>query len=135
MTRRKRGDRDALSGLSVLIVEDVLLVAMELESVLRRFGCRVVGPVPRLDEATALARNEKIDGAILDLNIRGEMTLDLARLLRDRGVPFVFVTGYEAEAVLPAEFLGKPCPQKPVSEPDLKRVVTVVFGEREKACG
>src|SRR3546814_5200996 len=97
MTRRKRGDRDALSGLSVLIVEDVLLVAMELESVLRRFGCRVVGPVPRLDEATALVRDEKIDGAILDLNIRGEMTLDLARLLRDRGVPFIFVTGYEAD--------------------------------------
>lgn len=121
-------ERNALSGLSVLIVEDVLLVAMELESVLRRFGCRVVGPVPRLDEATALARDEKIDGAILDLNIRGEMTLDLARLLRDRGVPFIFVTGYEAEAVLPEEFHDAPCLQKPVGEPELKQAVMKAFG-------
>src|SRR3546814_6923048 len=84
MTRRKQVERDALSGLSVLIVEDVLLVAMELESVLRRFGCRVVGPVPRLDEATALVRDEKIDGAILDLNIRRseEHTSELQSLMR-----------------------------------------------------
>src|SRR3546814_4496431 len=50
-----------LTGLRVLLVEDQVIVAMEIESILREFGCMVVGPIGRLGPAVGLARNEALD--------------------------------------------------------------------------
>jgi len=83
-----------LEGRRVLVVEDEMLVALTLEDTLITMGAEVVGPAMRLDTAMDLARQEAIDLAVLDINLAGERSYEVARALQARGVPFVFATGY-----------------------------------------
>jgi PAS domain S-box-containing protein len=83
----------------VMIVEDEMLVALDLQESVRSLGYAVVGPFGRLAEAIEGAAAQPIDFAILDLNLNGEMTYDLAEELERRGIPIVFTTGYESEAI------------------------------------
>ena len=83
----------------VMIVEDEMLVALDLQEQVKALGYAVVGPYGRLAEAIEGAAAEQIDLAILDLNLNGEMTYDLAEQLADRGIPIVFTTGYESDAI------------------------------------
>ena len=89
---------DGLDGLKILVVEDELLVALGIQDMLREFGCEVVGPLARLHEALGAARSGTFDGVILDVNLRGEPAYPVAEILRDRGIPFVFSTGYGSGA-------------------------------------
>src|SRR3546814_9846381 len=88
------GDDRSLAGLRILVVEDELLVALELEMMLIGLGCDVVGPASRLEKAMQLAAAEAIDGAILDVNLRGRPVYPVATALKARGIPFLFSTGY-----------------------------------------
>jgi PAS domain S-box-containing protein len=83
----------------VMIVEDEMLVALDLQEQVRSLGYEVVGPYGRLAEAIEGAAVQPIDIAILDLNLNGEMTYDLAEQLEKRGIPIVFTTGYESDAI------------------------------------
>src|SRR5512140_3995081 len=83
-----------LQGLRVLVVEDEMMVSMLIEDMLSDMGCTVVGPASRLDEAIALAKASEIDCAVLDVNLGGQPIFPLADLLRERGCPFAFATGY-----------------------------------------
>lgn len=83
----------------VMIVEDEMLVALDLQESVKALGYEVVGPYGRLAEAIEGAAAQRIDFAILDLNLNGEMTFDLAEQLEKRGVPIVFTTGYESDAI------------------------------------
>ena len=91
-----------LAGKRVLLVEDELLVAMLVEDMLADAGCVLVGPFARLPAALAAARVEAVDVALLDVNIAGEMVFPVAHVLEERGIPFLFVTGY-GRAVLPPD--------------------------------
>jgi PAS domain S-box-containing protein len=84
---------------AVMIVEDEMLVALDLQESITSLGYAVVGPFGALAEAIEGAETQPIDFAILDLNLNGEMTYDLADQLIKRGVPIVFTTGYEADAI------------------------------------
>jgi PAS domain S-box-containing protein len=102
-----------LSGNRVLLVEDEALVAMVMRDMLCELGFSVVGPFSRSSEATVAARDERVDAAVLDINLDGEMAYSIADLLAARGIPFVFVTGYGAESIDP-RFAHVPVLQKPV---------------------
>lgn len=78
----------------VLVVEDEMMVAMLIEDMLTDLGFEVVGPAMRLESALKLADVEPIDGAVLDVNLGSEKSFPVAQLLRNRGIPFVFATGY-----------------------------------------
>ncbi|MDQ8027250.1 MAG: response regulator [Brevundimonas sp.] len=106
---------DALSGRRVLIVEDESLVAMLLETILEDMGCTPVGPASNIDEGLALATEETLDAALLDVNVAGRQVFPVAQALKDRGVPFVFSTGY-GEGGLPDEWRGQRTIQKPFTE-------------------
>jgi CheY-like chemotaxis protein len=112
-----------LDGLRVLVVEDEMMVSMLIEDMLGELGCLVVGPASRLDEAMALAREAEIDCAVLDVNLGGQPIFPLADLLRERGAPFAFATGY-GDAGLRDVDRGSPVLQKPFREGDLARVLT-----------
>jgi len=84
---------------SVMIVEDEMLVALDLQESIKSLGYDVVGPYASLADAIEGAETQAVDFAILDLNLNGEMTYDLADELVKRGVPIVFTTGYEADAI------------------------------------
>jgi CheY-like chemotaxis protein len=83
-----------LAGKRILIVEDEPIVAMCLEDMLQSLGCLIVGPAARLSEGLALAADEQVDAAILDVNLGKDRSYPIADLLRARSIPFVFATGY-----------------------------------------
>jgi CheY-like chemotaxis protein len=55
--------------------------------------------VAALEQALAKARSATIDAAILDVNLNGQDTFEVAEILRERRIPFVFATGYGATAL------------------------------------
>ena len=111
-----------LKGLRVLVVEDEMMVSMLIEDMLTDLGCTVVGPASRLDEAIELAKQNGLDCAVLDVNLGGQPIFPLADLLRERGRPFAFATGY-GDAGLREVDKGTPVLQKPFREGDLARVL------------
>lgn len=83
-----------LKGKRILVVEDEALIAVMVEDMLTEMGCSVVGPAATIESALALARSEELDGAVLDVNVRGERIDPVADALMARGVPMLFATGY-----------------------------------------
>jgi PAS domain S-box-containing protein len=113
-------DMIALVGRRILVVEDMLLAALELDTLLRRAGIETIGPATRLEQALALAQRERLDGAVLDINLDGKMVFPVAEVLRRRGIPFVFLTGYGNMAALPGEFRSERRLMKPVQTEELR---------------
>lgn len=111
-----------LEGLRVLVVEDEMMVSMLIEDMLADMGCKVVGPASRLEEAVELAGASEIDCAVLDVNLGGQPIFPLADILRAKGAPFAFATGY-GDAGLRDVDKGTPVLQKPFRESDLARVL------------
>ena len=110
--------------LKVLLVEDESLVALHIENMLEEIGCQVVASVTRLVKALSLASSLDIDLAVLDINLAGEVVYPLALRLADRGIPFVFSTGYST-ATLPSELRDRPLVKKPVTLGRLKKAVSM----------
>lgn len=105
-----------------MLVEDEGGVALLLEDMLEELGCEVVASVARISRAMDAARSQSFDFAILDVNLAGETSFDLARLLLDRGTPFVFSTGYGASG-LPADLASCPVLSKPFTLDSLHRKI------------
>ena len=110
--------------LKVLVVEDESLVALDIETMLEEMGCTVVASVPRLVKALELASRLDLDLAVLDINLAGEVVYPLAFRLAERGIPFLFSTGYST-ADLPPELRDRPILRKPVMLASLKRAVAM----------
>ena len=123
--------RIAISGNRVMIVEDEALVAMLLTESLSTLGCSVVGPFSRCSDAIAAVEANGIDAAILDVNLDGEMVYPLADLLIERGVPFIFVTGYGSESI-DRRFTHIHVIQKPVERHVLQRIFVPATDEAPK---
>jgi CheY-like chemotaxis protein len=95
----------------VLVVEDEMMVAMLVEDMLTDLGHQVVGPAMRLEQALPLAREAEIDFAVLDINLGGEQSFPIADVLRERGIPFIFATGYGSKGLNEA-YRGSPTLKK-----------------------
>jgi DNA-binding response OmpR family regulator len=108
----------ALSGKRVLVVEDEMLVALLVEDVLSEAGCIIIGPFARLAPALAAARVELFDMALLDVNVANEKVFPVAYVLEERGIPFLFVTGY-GDVGLPKEHPGWEACSKPFQPHEL----------------
>lgn len=112
----RRDGEAALAGLAgrrVLVVEDDWLSASEIARVLEAENCVVIGPAPTV--ALALAHVESgaaLDAALLDINLQGQLSYEVADLLLARGVRFAFVTGYP-KTILPRRFSNVPLYEKP----------------------
>ena len=101
------------SGKRVLIVEDEMLVALGLEDNLKSLGCVVLGPVSSLSQAMRVAETIAADAAILDVNLRGDYVYPAAAILADRGIPFMFCSGFSGSQPFPERFFGVPRVPKP----------------------
>lgn len=110
----------SLSGLSVLLVEDEMLVGMLLKDILEGLGCAVVGPVTNVDAALESASREPLDVALLDVNLAGANAYPVAEALARRNIAFAFLTGYQS--VQPG-FEQHPTLAKPVDRAALERVL------------
>lgn len=93
-----------LQGKRILLVEDEYFIVQDLVRALTAAGAIVLGPAATLSEALRLvASSGPLDGAVLDINLQGEAVYPLADVLMNRGVAFVFSTGYDRVAI-PSRF-------------------------------
>lgn len=114
-----------IRGRRILIVEDEYFVADDLATDLRAMGADVLGPVGSVAEAMDLVRaNPQLDGAVLDINLHGQMSYPVAAMLMATGTPFLFATGYDSWTVDDA-FRSVVRYEKPVRPSD---VATALFG-------
>jgi CheY-like chemotaxis protein len=105
--------RDALANRRVLVAEDEYFIARDICRALHALGAEVVGPVPSRDEVQAiLATGERLDAAILDINLNGEMVFPVMEALAAQEIPVVFATGYD-HITVPAPYQDIPRWQKP----------------------
>jgi len=104
----------SLSGVHVLIVEDNFVVADALRFMLTGFDATVTAIVPSLAHANAALALNRVDVAVLDINLNGTSVVPLADDLRVQGIPFVFVSGYGDEELLPEQLRDRPRFDKPV---------------------
>ena len=108
-----------LNGLRVLIVEDETLVAMLIEEFLLELGCEVALSASRVAKAMRGLHTCDIDVAVLDVNVAGESVSQLVETLVQRGIPFIFASGYGARGIDPRWALS-PVLQKPFTGTDLR---------------
>ncbi|WP_426124274.1 response regulator [Pararhizobium sp. PWRC1-1] len=106
----------------ILVVEDEVLLAMQLEDLLIEMGHEVVGPAIRIPEALEFARQAHFDFAVLDINVAGSQSFPIADILSARAIPFVFATGYGAEG-FPPEYCDHPTLQKPYEPRELQQAI------------
>jgi CheY-like chemotaxis protein len=101
------------AGRRVLVVEDEYLLANRMVREFAKLGVETVGPAGTIERALDLIQHcEHLDGAVLDIKVRGDMVFGLADVLRARGVPFVFTTGYD-RPIIPDRYRGVARCQKP----------------------
>jgi CheY-like chemotaxis protein len=112
----------------VLIVEDDVLVSWHLKDLLSDLGHSVVAQATNVDDAMRLAREGAIDFAILDINVAGTRSFPVADILRQRGIPFAFASGYGDEGLVDG-YRKVPALQKPYARKDLERTIALVFLE------
>ena len=124
MSEAAAGSDGPLAGVRVLLVEDETLVAMLLEDMVTDLGGTVVGSASRLGRALEIVADPAttIDLAVLDVNLGGEEAFPVATRLAERGVPFVFSTGY-GNAGLPPDWRSRPTLQKPFTQEQVTRVL------------
>ncbi|HZG09641.1 MAG TPA: response regulator [Allosphingosinicella sp.] len=116
-----------LSGLRVLLVEDEAIIAMTAEDMLEELGCTVSASASSFADALAAAEGAAFDLALLDINLNGVESLPVAALLREKGRPFVFTTGYGA-AGLGREYADVPLVTKPYQLGDLEAAIGRALG-------
>lgn len=106
----------------VLIIEDEYFIMEEARRAVEDAGGIVVGAHAGLDDEMFDGPAISSDVAILDINVRGQMSYPLAHLLLGRGVPFIFATGYDFENI-PSEFAAVPKIQKPFDAQELVKAI------------
>ena len=113
----------ALRGCRLLVVEDDYLIADELQSELIGAGAEVIGPVSSVAKALqVIGADAALDGAVLDVNLGGEMVFPLVDVLRERGIPAMFMTGYDERAI-PAAYADVPLCTKPAGARQVVRAL------------
>jgi CheY-like chemotaxis protein len=118
------GHTTALSGRRLLIVEDEYTVATDLARDFEEAGAHIIGPAGSVRDALhLLSGHGDIDGAVLDIQLHEETVFPVADALMQRGVPFVFATGYESW-VIPQHYSGIPRCEKPVEAAQVSRLLT-----------
>ena len=112
-----------LSGRRVLVIEDETLILMLIEAMLSDLGCESIIPAETVDKALALIGAQAFDAAMLDMNMNGNPSHQVAEALVARGVPFVYCTGnnsYKLMDVSP----DQPVLKKPFKYEQLAEILT-----------
>jgi DNA-binding response OmpR family regulator len=127
-------DPNAITGPPlVLVVEDEIVIALMVEDWLKDAGYRVAGPFVTCSAASSWLRAQTPDLAVLDTRLQDGSCQDLARELRDRGVPFVVYSG-AIDDHLP-ELAGAAWVSKPSSGQDLLDALLRARRTVQTGCG
>ena len=128
-------DHDAhqpLTGRRLLIVEDELLIALELQSIVEQLGGTVVGPAGSVGGALQLLSDTTPDAALLDVSLREGDVTPVAQACRDRSIPFALVTGYGRLELEEPLLQSAPRVRKPFDSRAIHKVLAIMLiGDRE----
>ncbi|GAN69053.1 response regulator [Acetobacter orleanensis] len=118
----------ALRDMSILIVEDQFLIAMDVEQALAEHGLTQVRTVSSVREAMQAIRSKRPDLALLDFNLGEETSADIAQALHEANIPFLFATGHARRSMIPTEFQDVPVVRKPYAPATLIREMEKLIG-------
>ena len=116
-----------LSGQRILVLEDDYYLATDTADAVRRAGATVVGPYSCEQDALAQIKLAAPTIALLDINLGLGPSFNIARMLKQRGVPLIFVTGYNEEMIR-GEFERTPRLRTPVNMWQVLTLVTKELG-------
>jgi DNA-binding response OmpR family regulator len=119
-----------LEGVTVLLVEDNLLIALEAEEVLTDLGARLVVSASTLRAAEEAISAHEFGFAMLDVSVGRGTSFDLARLLRSAGTPYIFASGYGDQVALDSDHSASIIIQKPYERDHLRRAIHLVMHDR-----
>ncbi|WP_432797652.1 response regulator [Poriferisphaera sp. WC338] len=117
-----------LTNLHLIIVEDDFVVAQSLSDLLEAFGAKDVEMASNIDQAIDKINKQRFDIAILDVNLLGGSVEPVALRLKEQGVPFLFVTGYASQDMLPASMQDHAVLLKPVNPEEMLTMITKLVG-------
>ena len=118
-----------LRGRRVLVVEDEYMIAQEIVEVLSDVGAETLGPASSVSNALGLvAAENRIDSALLDVNVGRQAVWPVVDMLLARGVPLVLTTGYDASTI-PQAYAHLPRCEKPTSGRDLTRMLATIMAK------
>lgn len=113
----------------VLIVEDEYLIAADLAEALEELGMTIVGPFSNIAHATAAIEGaSQLHGAVIDINLAGELSYPIAELLRERHIPFVFTSGYD-RIDIPSSFCQVPLLTKPADPAEIASTLAALISD------
>ena len=118
-----------LKDLNVLVVEDEPMIRLMVVDMLSELGCRLAAEAGDVEEAAKLAQSADFDLAILDVNVRDKLITPVAELIRARGRPIIFATGYGSDG-LPEGFRDFPALPKPFQLETLAAAIDSVIRSR-----
>jgi CheY-like chemotaxis protein len=107
----------------VLVVEDDPIIALDFEDTILGFGVETVRTAASVAKALELIALRPPEFALLDVGLIREKSFAVAERLEALKIPFAFVTGYGADATLPAVFANKPRLPKPYSTDALQALL------------
>jgi DNA-binding response OmpR family regulator len=123
-----KNDQRALTGHRILIVEDEMLLALDLELFLESQGSKVRGSANSVKGALAMVDVERPDAVTLDMNLNGESSAPVAAILQEHGIPFIFVTGDGGKNVDYPGFQDAPLVKKPYNADELVQKLVQLLG-------
>lgn len=115
----------------VLVVEDDPIIALDFEDTILRFGVKTVRTAGSVSRALQLIDERAPDFVLLDIGLVREKSFAVAERLEALGIPFAFVTGYSADAALPAALASKPRLPKPCTSDALEAVLRGAVAARK----
>src|SRR5262245_2794512 len=115
-------------GGRLLVAEDNYLLAEVICDFLRECSLEPVGPAGRVDEGCRLAREQALDGAVLDVNLANRFCFPICSTLAARRIPFIFLTGYGQLSVIPTELRQAPLICKPFDTEEMTSALSGVLG-------
>jgi CheY-like chemotaxis protein len=117
-----------IKNAAFFLVEDEALLRMMTAEMLEELGHRVVAEAGTINAAEPLARTAQFDLAVLDINVGGTYITSIAQIIADRGLPFIFVSGYGSEG-RPVSFQDRPALRKPFLIESLAEMIEKALGD------
>ncbi len=115
----------------VLVVEDESLIGMLTMDMVKELGYATLGPLTNIADAAEIIERSQFDIAVIDLNLNGKPAYPLAEALDNKGVPFVFVTGYAPDSI-DERFSHVPLIQKPIPREALAKALRQQLGAHRR---
>jgi DNA-binding response OmpR family regulator len=117
-----------------LVVDDEYFIATVATEALQEAGAEVLGPARTEEAALRELERESPDAALLDVNLSSKPSFMLAEALKNRGIPFIFITGFD-QNMIPPKFQGIDRLAKPISPRKIVEALATLLEKSSKFVG